>query len=986
MITPEAESTRLLAVTRSKSKMYEFHVPENRHIPVTEAVKNLLSLTIGILGDQSSIDPYPEQKNHLLFSASYFDALNGSRLLSQDSNYLRLLGAIAYYMGGFPGSTHVLINGLQNLNVDSSGIERVIIGILRKENIQLEDIDDSPLREKAQDISNRLNTFLSTGNELDELRNDCADLYDLAIHTGHDRELFLATLLNDLLNKYLSQSVWVTLPEFSGLPKATWASYNQKDGSIKELWPAQMILGQHGVFQGNSAVVQMPTSAGKTKSTELIIRSSILSGRSRISVIIAPFRALCQEIYNSMFDEFLEDANINVSLVSDVMQDDFGLELQDHNHILIFTPEKFDFILRHNPTFSNSVGLIVFDEAHLFDDPSRGPKFELLLSSLKSRLSPESQKILISAVMPNSEEIGEWFIGDACENVIARDLHPTVKSTAFVNWPGANGQLTFRSQDDLNTEEFFVPFILSQQSLELKPRERKEQFFPIKNDTSTISLALGCRLVQSGSVAIFCGRKDTVSSICNKIVDAFDRNVDLPNPVDFSDAEELIRLQNYIHRTLGDLGDYHRASLLGILPHHGSTPQGLRLAVEFALQKEHSKFVICTSTLAQGVNLPIRYLIVTTDRQGQEEIKTRDFHNLIGRAGRAMKYTEGTIIFANDQIVRQAWRMNHTIGLLDPARSESCISRLEYLILDRPEDENEAYRYDWNRNVVENEVRSYLLMILSELNEGEDHTDKVRELAENTLAYFQADDDQRTALLEYFLNAADQILEQEQEISRRSVFAKSVVSLADTQDIFEFLEPRIDQINQVENAEALLNLLWEILFEKGDGFPPKIESEMLLEVCLMWIDGSNFPEIFAFLEGADFSSATTKRVGKPTIDKVVTLCENSIGFTYSLIIGSCLEVLQLFDEFDRDRSVQFRRLQKMIKYGLSSNIQIRLYEMGFTDRNLAVELAEIIADDFTSLEQENMKASITQNIEAINELLSVNYPAYFSKKLDDLLA
>jgi replicative superfamily II helicase len=53
-----------------------------------------------------------------------------------------------------------------------------------------------------------------------------------------------------------------------------------------------------------------------------------------------------------------------------------------------------------------------------------------------------------------------------------------------------------------------------------------------------------------------------------------------------------------------------KASLLGIFLHHGTTPNGLRLAIEFAMQKNLIKFVSCTSTLAQGVNLPIRYLIV----------------------------------------------------------------------------------------------------------------------------------------------------------------------------------------------------------------------------------------------------------------------------------------------------------------------------------------------------------------------------------------
>ena len=57
-----------------------------------------------------------------------------------------------------------------------------------------------------------------------------------------------------------------------------------------------------------------------------------------------------------------------------------------------------------------------------------------------------------------------------------------------------------------------------------------------------------------------------------------------------------------------------------------------------------AKFVICTSTLAQGVNFPLKYLIVTSTRQGGEQILVRDFHNLMGRAGRAGMHTEGSVI------------------------------------------------------------------------------------------------------------------------------------------------------------------------------------------------------------------------------------------------------------------------------------------------------------------------------------------------------
>ncbi len=58
------------------------------------------------------------------------------------------------------------------------------------------------------------------------------------------------------------------------------------------------------------------------------------------------------------------------------------------------------FLLRNNQSFIDKMGLCIFDEAHLFDDPSRGTDFELLLSTVKQIFPNEVQKILISAVIP----------------------------------------------------------------------------------------------------------------------------------------------------------------------------------------------------------------------------------------------------------------------------------------------------------------------------------------------------------------------------------------------------------------------------------------------------------------------------------------------------------------------------------------------------------------------------------------------------------
>lgn len=83
----------------------------------------------------------------------------------------------------------------------------------------------------------------------------------------------------------------------------------------------------------------------------------------------------------------------------------------NEKQVYVVTPEKLLFVLRQNIVLLSKVGLIIFDEGHLFDDISRGITYELLISTIKLYMSDEIQKILISAVIPNAEEINGWLTG-----------------------------------------------------------------------------------------------------------------------------------------------------------------------------------------------------------------------------------------------------------------------------------------------------------------------------------------------------------------------------------------------------------------------------------------------------------------------------------------------------------------------------------------------------------------------------------------------
>lgn len=508
-------------------------------------------------------------------------------------------------------------------------------------------------------------------------------LRQTAYISGSARDVLLADAICAIVRKRIANSVWTCLPAYTGISTDVWREALAKQTFIREFWPAQRILGEQGVLRGSSAIVQMPTSAGKTRAVELIVRSSFLSERSTLAVIVAPFRALCSEIHNSLRRQFAGE-RVRVNQLSDVIQNDFeAQEFLTDRQVLIVTPEKLNYVLRQEPWLARHIGLVVYDEGHLFDDPSRGVLYELLLSSLKAHMPDEVQSVLISAVITNTAELNTWLTGGRGQVVSGPELLPTQRTLAFASWTNSLGRLQFIDPNNLTPDGgFFVPRVLSQHQLQLRPRERKVRLFPRRDSETDIALYLALKLSSNGCVAIFTGRKDSASKLCEDLVEAYERSLPLDPPSTYSDQDEIQRLIHIHRANYGSDAPATAAASLGVFMHHGNTPQGIRLSIEYALQRGLARCVVCTSTLAQGVNLPLRYLIVSGVRQGPDPIRTRDFHNLIGRAGRAGIHTEGSIIFADPRIydLRNAqgenWRWTEALQLLDPANSESCSSHL----------------------------------------------------------------------------------------------------------------------------------------------------------------------------------------------------------------------------------------------------------------------------------------------------------------------
>lgn len=1021
---PDVRSRRVLSITQSKAKMYEYSVPLDEHIDLATDPSRLFPLTIGMLGDiaakintgEATAAEIQELRDSLPFSARFFDAFVETRLNQENDAYIQLLGSAAYYLCNLSGSSNILAERIQNqeINFETQGLEKLLLWLLLIKDFPtaIPDTSDGIYKEMVDAIRTLLVQFNETGLQMDAALDAARQLRNIAYELGTPKELLLADLIGAIIRKRFDNSTWNCLPKYTELPIETWTEVIKKNTFIKEFWSAQHLLGEKGVFKGKSAVVQMPTSAGKTKATEIIIRGAFLANRTSLAVIIAPFRALCHEIRQSLLDAFQGEA-IYVDELSDVLQKDYSIEriLRDQN-VLVSTPEKFNYVLRHEPSLAEKIKLIIYDEGHQFDNGSRGITYELLLTSLKGKISETVQTILISAVISNADQVGKWLIGDEVEIVDGSKLTPSAKSIGFatLNEPGRN--LYFVQGSDIDQWEYFVPRIFEQHEL------KRQVVFPHFDNGQEIALFLGIRLTGQGSIAIFSGTKDTVHTMCETAVKVFRNGLPMPSPSEKLRNKVELEKMKYLHNVnLGEGSIYSQAAQIGIFSHHNNIPHGIRLAVEYGMKEADINFVICTSTLAQGVNLPIRYLIVTSVYQGRDKISVRDFQNLIGRSGRSGMHTEGSILFADPVIYDEKRHWGRVKELLDPKQSEKCGSQL--LALFRPiyndydnvflpieiNDFLEIYSAgrdavsSWildlaeklaNENFSEYKLRRQIEQKVTTLSATESYLmaywdpevdvaseEDVVALAKGTLAYFIATDDEKTKLENLFITLARNVAEKMPDPIKRKIFGKTMYGIPDSLVISDWVDANLHAINYEKTDIELFVLLWPLIESNihNQSFRKCSIPSAVKELAFAWIEGNPFHALLTHLTKSGARLGFGRKPRHYREDHIVDICENGFAFEGILVLGALIELLPSLSIENVELLIPtLQHLQKRLKYGLPNHHAIVLYELGFADRVIAIELSPIF------LEISPEKSAVISMLKAKREEVFVvldQYPAYF---------
>ncbi len=184
-----------------------------------------------------------------------------------------------------------------------------------------------------------------------------------------------------------------------------------EDRGYNSLYPPQEEALKTGVLEGKNLVLATPTASGKTLVAMMASIKAVESGGK--VVYLAPLRALASEKYDEFKQIFGQIKRSEKSrrgfrvMISTGDYDSSGDSL-GAGDIIVLTNERFDSILRHGASWTDSVSLFIADEVHLVGDDHRGPTLEMILAKV-IRFVPTAQILGLSATISNTGDLAKWL-------------------------------------------------------------------------------------------------------------------------------------------------------------------------------------------------------------------------------------------------------------------------------------------------------------------------------------------------------------------------------------------------------------------------------------------------------------------------------------------------------------------------------------------------------------------------------------------------
>ncbi len=388
-------------------------------------------------------------------------------------------------------------------------------------------------------------------------------------------------------------------------------AFFQEQWGINQLHPPQY-EAMEPLFNENNILLAIPTASGKSLVAYIAILNQLLNiNPGSRAVYIVPLKALASE----KFDELKEIGNhlgLKIGLgIGDATSEAKNI---DDSDILICTSEKLDSLMRTRSELMSNVSVVVADEFHLLHDASRGPTLEINLTRLRT-LRPNAQLIALSATVGNCEILAAWLEA----TLVQSDWRPV--------------DLEYSTLHDRHLE----PRKIQSSSLDSSP----QILSPPRHLEGPLShpawIVVQDTIEQGGQVLVFVGTRRSAQSEAKKLSDRVKKRFAKEQP------ERLIELEQ-VAESLDGRNQTSMGELLahcvrgGVAFHHAGLTHRQRQTIESAFKKGLILALCATPTLAAGVNLPARRVLVRDIKRWDDgmsrPLPVMEVHQMLGRAGR----------------------------------------------------------------------------------------------------------------------------------------------------------------------------------------------------------------------------------------------------------------------------------------------------------------------------------------------------------------
>jgi len=375
---------------------------------------------------------------------------------------------------------------------------------------------------------------------------------------------------------------------------------NTVEGVNHTLTDYQRILWED-LSSGEDIITVAPTSTGKTHIILRHLMRELVNNEEAFAAVVVPTRALISEIANNVY-EISKSYDVDIEICTMPKDGKFK-----DKTFFVMTQERLFEVLQQGDIRFN---YLFIDEAHNISDKSRGVLLHLTLQKLLEDSYPQ---IIIS--MPSRQYLNAFDPVFTGINFIKRVSSHTPVAKIVMNVSLKGKKINISRMDS-------------------------GQSFSIDKKFNGDGLAeIVFRLGKNESNIIYRNRTDYCETMADSIAALIQNNIN---------SQALEESADYVERYLHK--DFSLAKNLrkGVAFHYGPLPGVVRTMIEDLARKDEIKYIVCTSTLAEGVNLPAKNLFLQNPYykppyKPAERLEAVKIDNITGRAGRMLEHFAGNI-------------------------------------------------------------------------------------------------------------------------------------------------------------------------------------------------------------------------------------------------------------------------------------------------------------------------------------------------------